>query len=290
MPFLVTILGPTASGKSSLAEELADLHNAVILNGDAFQMYRGMDIGTAKPADKARYDLLDLKNPDEEFGVGEYVLLATERLHEHFQSKKNVILCGGTGLYIRALIEEYQDLSPAPSPELRRELNARPTEHLIEQLQTDFAEIAAKTDLKNRIRVTRALERCLAPKEKIQFSLPAFTKKKIAIVPEVKNTELNISLRTSTMLQNGWVDEVRTLLNIGYRPGNPGFRAIGYNAIVDHLDGLLTEGELVETIEAETRNYAKRQRTWLRSEPDLEVFSNRIDAMGATQAWIQSMH
>lgn len=253
-------------------------------------MYRGMDIGTAKPTDKSRYELIDLKNPDEEFGVGEYVLLAAERLHEHFNNNVNVILCGGTGLYIRALIEVYQDLSPAPSPELRRELNERPEEELIDQLRSQFPEIAEKTDLRNRIRVTRALERCLAPKEKIQFSIPAFRKKKIALVPEVKNTELNIQHRTSLMLQNGWVNEVKELLNIGYRPGNPGFRAIGYSAIVDFLHDDITEEELVETIEAETRNYAKRQRTWLRSEPDLEVFSNGIDALGATQSWIQSMH
>ena len=158
------------------------------------------------------------------------------------------------------------------------------------QLRTQFPEMAATTDLKNRIRVTRALERCLAPKEKIQFSIPPFSKKKIAIVPEVINTELNIQQRTSLMLQNGWVNEVKELLNLGYRPGNPGFRAIGYTAIVDFLYGDITEEEMVGTIEAETRNYAKRQRTWLRSEPDLEVFSNRIDALGATQAWIQSMH
>lgn len=253
-------------------------------------MYRGMDIGTAKPSDKTRYELLDLKDPDEEFGVGEYVLLAAERLHQHFKNNVNVILCGGTGLYIRALIEEYQDLSPAPSPELRRELNERPEDELVDQLRSDFPEIASKTDLKNRIRVTRALERCLAPKEKIQFTIPPFAKKKIAVVPDVKNTELNIQHRTSVMMQNGWVNEVKELLNLGYRPGNPGFRAIGYSAIVDFLHGDLTEDELVETIEAETRNYAKRQRTWLRSEPDLEVYSDGIDALGATQAWIQSMH
>ncbi|MDH4387815.1 MAG: tRNA (adenosine(37)-N6)-dimethylallyltransferase MiaA [Fimbriimonas sp.] len=284
------MLGPTASGKSSLAEELADKFNATIINGDAFQMYRGMDIGTAKPTDTTRYELLNLKNPDEEFGVGEYVLLAAARLQEHFNNNVNVILCGGTGLYIRALIEEYQDLSPAPSPELRRELNERPEDELVLQLQTQFPEMAATTDLKNRIRVTRALERCLAPKKKIRFSIPPFSKKKVAIVPEVTNTELNIQQRTSLMLQNGWVNEVKELLNLGYRPGNPGFRAIGYTAIVDFLYGDITEEEMVETIEAETRNYAKRQRTWLRSEPDLEVFSNRIDALGATQAWIQSMH
>ena len=253
-------------------------------------MYRGMDIGTAKPSDKSRYELLDLKNPDEEFGVGEYVLLAAEQLQHHFNQGQNVIVCGGTGLYIRALIEEYQDLSPAPSPELRRKLNERPSEDLVDQLIRDFPEIANSTDLKNRIRVTRALERCLAPKEKIKFTIPPFQKKKIALIPDVKNTEPNIQHRTSLMLQNGWVNEVKSLLNSGYRPGNPGFRAIGYSAIVDFLYGDITEGELVETIEAETRNYAKRQRTWLRSEPDLEVFSTISEARGATQAWIGSMH
>ncbi len=288
-PFLLTILGPTASGKSSVAEALAEQHDAIILNGDAFQVYRGMNIGTAKPADTSRYELLDLKNPDEDFGVGEYVLLAAERLHHHYVNGRNVILCGGTGLYIRALIEEYKDLRPAPSPELRRQLNQTVPEELRYRLETEFPEVAARTDLNNPIRVSRALERALSDETPIQFSIPPFSKKKIGIVSETNISELSIAHRTSSMLQNDWVSEVKQLLSDGYGPGNPGFRAIGYNVIVDYIRGEIEEDILVETIISETRQYAKRQRTWLRSEPRLEVYSSPSEAIGATNRWIESM-
>lgn len=288
-PFLLTILGPTASGKSSVAESIAEQHDAVILNGDAFQVYRGMNIGTAKPSDTSRYELLDLKNPDEDFGVGEYVLLAAERLNHHFQNGRNVILCGGTGLYIRALIEEYKDLRPAPSPELRRQLNQTVPDELRYRLETEFPEVAARTDLNNPIRVSRALERALSDETPIQFSVPPFSKKKIGIVPETNISELSIAHRTSSMLQNDWVSEVKQLLGDGYGPGNPGFRAIGYNVIVDYIRGEIEEDIPVETIISETRQYAKRQRTWLRSEPRLEVYSSPSEAIGATNRWIESM-
>lgn len=288
-PFLLTILGPTASGKSSVAEAIAEQHDAAILNGDAFQVYRGMNIGTAKPTDTSRYELLDLKNPDEDFGVGEYVLLAAERLNHHYANGRNVILCGGTGLYIRALIEEYKDLRPAPSPELRRQLNQTVPEELRYRLETEFPEVAAQTDLNNPIRVSRALERALSDETPIQFSIPPFSKKKLGIVPETNISELSIAQRTSSMLQNDWVSEVKQLLSNGYGPGNPGFRAIGYNVIVDYIHGEIEEDILVETIISETRQYAKRQRTWLRSEPRLEVYSSPSEAIGATNRWIESM-
>ncbi len=103
-------MGPTASGKTSLAEALADKFDACLINGDAFQVYRGMDIGTAKPVNKDRYHLIDIKDPSEDFGVGEYVALAQSVLAEMWESQRNVIVVGGSGLYVRALFEEYSGM------------------------------------------------------------------------------------------------------------------------------------------------------------------------------------
>ena len=122
---LIAVMGPTASGKTGLAEALADELDATLINADAFQIYRGMDIGTAKPKAKSRYALLDIKNPNEGYGVGEWAQSAQAIVQDAWIAAKSVIVVGGTGLYIRALFEEYDGLHPAPDPVLRSELELR---------------------------------------------------------------------------------------------------------------------------------------------------------------------
>src|SRR5471030_1762482 len=109
-------MGPTASGKTEVAEALADQLCAQLVNADAFQIYQGMDVGTAKPLRKADYRLVDIRNPSEGFGVGEFVTLAQEVLSECWEAGKNVVVVGGTGLYMRALFEEYAEMAQAPDP------------------------------------------------------------------------------------------------------------------------------------------------------------------------------
>ena len=118
-------MGPTASGKSSLAEKIADALDAILLNADSFQVYRYLDIGTAKPTVKEQYRLLDLKDPNESFGVGEWVHLAQQELELAWERRQSVVIVGGTGLNIRALMERYGEMSGPPSPELRDALNQK---------------------------------------------------------------------------------------------------------------------------------------------------------------------
>lgn len=280
-PHLIAVMGPTASGKSSLAEALATQLDAVILNADAFQIYRGMDIGTAKPTRRDDYLLLDLKDPNEDFGVGEYVLLASQLLEDLYQQGRNVVICGGTGLYVRALLEEYKDLMPSPYPELRERIGRMTLEETIREITFHEPDIASKIDLQNEIRVKRALEKKLDPRKPLEFSIPAFKKRKVAIVPTVESSEKKIKQRTKEMFQNGWVAEVNNLINKGYGPGDPGFRALGYEAIAEYLRGGQDEGFLIQQIELDTVKYAKRQRTWLRAEPNLIVFTESSEALGA---------
>lgn len=282
-PYLFAVMGPTASGKSQLAETIAEAYNATILNADAFQVYRGMDIGTAKPADRSRYELLDLKNPDEDFGVGEFVLLASELLHELYRKGRNAVVCGGTGLYVRALLEEYKDLMPAPPIGLRESLRALSLADAVEQLRELAPNEAMQTDLMNEVRVKRALEKAMTNDQPISFSVPPFQIKKLAIVPPTEISHQKIKQRTKEMFQNGWVAEVQSLLNRGYGPGNPGFRALGYEAIAKYLQEDGNQEELCQEIELVTVKYAKRQRTWLRAEPNLMVFSEISEALGAIE-------
>jgi tRNA dimethylallyltransferase len=272
-PFLLALMGPTGSGKSELAERLAERYDAALINADAFQVYRGMDIGTAKPQDRAKYRLLDLKEPNEGFGVGEFVRLAHAELEQLFASGTNAIVVGGTGLYIRALFEQYEDMADQASPELREELNRRHAEEgldsLAQELTNRAPEVANRIDLRNPARVKRALERLAHPPSAKKYILPHYAKLKLALVPEPSVHEPRLAERVSRMVQNGWVQEVKHLLEAGFGPKDPGFRAIGYREIAGCVRGEKGLEEAMATTIAETRRYAKRQRTWLRSEPDL---------------------
>jgi len=268
-PLLIAIMGPTGSGKTELAESIADRLGAQLINADAFQVYRGMDIGTAKPDNRDHYRLLDLKNPDEPFGVGEYVLHASTELHTLYEQGRHAVVVGGTGLYIRALFEEYDAMNPSPPTELREELSGLSVEELGERLRRLSPEAAERVDIKNPVRVIRAIERILVPSPSISWHLAPFRKIKLAIVPEPPSTDARIGRRVESMVQNGWVQEVRELRRRGYSAKDPGFRAIGYRQLCQYLDGEVELEEAKATTIAETRQYAKRQRSWLRSEPNL---------------------
>lgn len=276
-------MGPTASGKTALAEELADRHNAVLINADAFQIYRGMDIGTAKSSAKDRYSLMDLKNPDEPFGVGEFVSLASPLLDAAYSQTANVIVVGGTGLYIRALFEEYQNMHGIAPEGLRDRLNERHRleglEPLAYELTIRAPEVANSIDLKNPARVKRALERLEVPTMVKKHILPPFATLKVAVLPPEEELNRRFATRTHFMMQNGWVQEVTNLRAAGYLPSHPGFRAIGYRQIWEYITGEVGLEQAVSTTIDETRRYAKRQRTWLRSEPNLSPLDPHQDAV-----------
>jgi tRNA dimethylallyltransferase len=275
-------MGPTASGKSDLAEALAAEIGAQLINGDAFQVYRGLDIGTGKPDDRGRYELLDLKNPDEGFGVGEYILRANAILERLFAEGRHAVVVGGTGLYIRALFEEYVDLANEPDPELRIRLNGMTLEEKQAELEAKAPEVAARIDRQNPVRVQRALERVIGGSTSLDWHLPPFRKLKLAIVPDPADTELRVANRVRSMVHNGWVREVEELRDAGYGPDDPGFRALGYRTLWRHLEGEFGLEEATATTIAETRRYAKRQRTWLRSEPNLTEL-DRDDPLNAAR-------
>lgn len=272
---LIAVMGPTASGKTALAEGLAETLDAQLVNADAFQSYQGLDIGTAKPTNKDRYSLLDIKTPDETYGVGEFVSRAARVLNETYLAGRNAVVVGGTGLYIRALFEEYADMGVAPNPELREALNSR-LEHeglvpLATELTTRWPEVAVKTDLRNPVRVIRAIERCSTEHRMLQIKLPAYRKLKLGLSPSIEQLAPAIEHRAQLMVQNGWVQEVENLMDAGYSSDAPGLRAIGYRHLWDYLEGRVEFGQAIAKTIADTKRYAKRQRTWLRTEPNLFV-------------------
>lgn len=272
-PFLLALMGPTASGKSDLAEAVADRTGAVLVNADAFQIYRRLDIGTGKPTRRSDYRLLDVREPWEPFGVGEYVREAQRELADAFASHRSAVLVGGTGLYVRALTEAYSEIYEAPDPQLRDDLERRQREEglesLVRELEARAPEAAASTDLRNPVRVRRALERVLGSPRKVSVELPPFRRVKRAIAVPTEVLDGRIARRVAAMLHNGWVEEVARLRDDGADRKWPGLRAIGYGAIWDLLDGVTSRHATESRVVEETRRYAKRQRTWLRSEPNL---------------------
>ncbi|MDD5262904.1 MAG: tRNA (adenosine(37)-N6)-dimethylallyltransferase MiaA [Methylacidiphilales bacterium] len=275
-PFLIT--GPTASGKSALALELAQCWGAAICSVDAFQIYRSMDIGTGKApaAERAQvpHHLLDIAEPASPFSVADY-LKAAKKVVKDVGDRQPLLWVGGTGLFVRALRE---GLSPAPEsdPEQVKELSTWP----LERLQTEIRKLdpvwCEHADLKNPRRIIRALAVVLhtgRPLSEWQ------QEKKPALLPYVggiflqPERELNlrqIAERVCKMWDSGWPEEVKTLLQIpGWRESQSA-KAIGYLEIAEHLSGGIGREECLEKIILHTGQYAKRQMTWFRAEKNLK--------------------
>ncbi|MBN8689746.1 MAG: tRNA (adenosine(37)-N6)-dimethylallyltransferase MiaA [Armatimonadetes bacterium] len=267
-PKLVAIMGPTASGKSAIAESLAAQLDAQLISADAFQVYRGLDIGTNKPDSRSRYALIDIKYPADSYGAGEFVLDAVRVLENCWETRQNVVLVGGTGFYIRALLEGFDALYPPPPDGLREELATLSLEEALSRL--DQVAPGTNVDRLNPIRVKRALERAESKSKPLKFEIPPFQVTKFGLDVPTSALDHNIKTRLIEMLNNGWIEEVRALSTQGFDPSCPAFRAIGYSEIYEFLEsGSDCFEALSDSIFTSTRRYAKRQRAWLRKEPKL---------------------
>lgn len=280
---LVVILGPTASGKSSLAIRLAQQLNGEVLVCDSTQVYRQFDIGTAKVPLAERHGiahrLIDLVEPEEIFTAGEYRRQALLVLAKVSQRGKLPILTAGTGLYLRALLEGLAD-APERSEELRARLRAkaelRGSEHLHRTLARLDPENARRIAPRDTQKVIRAIEmRILGGKPVSEIhragrnSLEGYHVKKIGLSPARAALYARIDARTRTMIHDGWLDEVRKLSSRGVPPDAKPFQFIGYPELLDHLAGRLTLEAAIKNIQLATRQFAKRQLTWFRKEPSV---------------------
>ena len=287
---LLVIGGPTGSGKSELALRLAEEIGGEIVNADSMQIYRGMDVGTAKPSaeEQARvpHHLLDIVSPDVNFTASDFRREAAAAIADIDSRGKKAILVGGTGLYIRALLEGLVD-SPTGDPELRRQFADLPGEELLRRLAQVDPETAARLHANDRVRIVRALEvftqtgrPISAFRSEHAFSGSYYRCLKMAIKVERQDLYRRIDRRVERMLQEGLVDEVRALLAQGYSKEMKAMRSIGYKEITAYLAGETTLNEAVDLIKRDTRRYAKRQMTWFSKENDIywleypETFAN----------------
>lgn len=277
---LVVIVGPTASGKSALGIVLAKKFNGEIVACDSTQLYRGFDIGTAKPTKAERaevpHHLLDVLNPEEPSTAGDYRERAETVLGDLKTRKKLPIFTVGTGLYLRALLEGLAEL-PQRSEEIRKRLSVSATEHgpghLHAMLVKLDAETASKIAPADEQKIIRAIEVCLLTEKPIsevhrtaRKPLPGWRPLKIGLQPVRDELVRRIHARTETMLANGWAEEVRQLLSKNYSEDAKPFDFIGYRELREVLHGKMAVTEARAAIQQATRQYAKRQITWFRRE------------------------
>lgn len=282
-PKLIALVGPTGSGKSALAIEVALVLEGEVVNCDSMQLYRKLNIGTAKPTDRQRslvpHHLFDVIEPDEVYSAGRYMQEAREICRQIAGRVHTPIIVGGTGLYLRALLEGVFE-GPGRTEELRQRLreiaDRRGSEYLHRLLARRDPEAAGRIQPADRIRLIRALEVFFAtgtPISRLQPGRQPFEEFQIVKIGlNLPRSELyaRINRRVEEMFQSGLVEEVASLLRQGYSPDLKAFEALGYRAAVRFLKGKTTLEEAVESTQRETRRYAKRQMTWFRKEPDMQ--------------------
>lgn len=284
LPRLVIILGPTASGKSELAIRLAEQVGGEILVCDSTQVYRHFDIGTAKvpPSERRgiRHHLMDLVEPDEVFTAGDYRRRALGVLETLRNRQKIPILTAGTGLYLRALLEGLAD-APVRSEELRDRLRKRAHQlgpqylhRLLARLDPETARRLAPRDTQ---KIIRAIEiRLLAGKgvgevhRTGRVALEGYNVRKVGLLPPRAALYSRIDARVVSMIESGWIDEVRRLVRQGVWVGAKPFQFIGYAELGAFLEGSLGQDRAIEQIQQATRQFAKRQITWFRKEAGVE--------------------
>jgi tRNA dimethylallyltransferase len=278
---LIAIVGPTASGKSSLGALLARKFGGEVLACDSTQVYRGFDIGTAKLSLEERegipHHLLDLVDPSFAFTAGEYRVRAIAVLEDLGQRSRLPILTVGTGLYLRALLEGLSD-APARSEELRARLEAGADAHSLQYLHRVLRrldpEAATRIGSRDRPKMIRAIEVCLLTGRPLtevhqagRARLEGYTPIKIGLQPPRAALYDRIGQRVRTMLDRGWLEEVAGLIRSGISQDAKPFDFIGYSELRAHLEGTVTLAAATKAISQATRRYAKRQLTWFRKEP-----------------------
>jgi tRNA dimethylallyltransferase len=280
MDKVVVICGPTACGKTDLAIRLAQKENGEIISADSMQIYQFMNIGTAKPTREEMqgvpHHMLDVVRPDEPFNVALYKDMAEERIRDILSRNKLPVVAGGTGLYINSLIYNIRFSETVCDEAFRKEMNAlaeaEGPEILHDRLREIDPESAERIHFNNVKRVIRALEvfhftgKTITEHQKESRMEPVPYRYLVFFI-DMDREELyaRIDKRVDRMLQDGLVDEVKSLLKMGYKPGSTAMQGLGYKEMLRYLEGEISLDEAVYILKRDTRHYAKRQITWFKA-------------------------
>jgi tRNA dimethylallyltransferase len=298
---LIVITGPTGSGKTSIVLELARRFPLEVVSADSMQVYRHMDIATAKPNPEEQallpHHLIDIREPDEEFNAGIFMAMAAEKITDIRSRGRIPVVAGGTGLYIKALV---YGLAPAPprSQKLRTYLKTRArtegAERLWDILHRLDPENAARLGRNDEVRIVRSLEIIFLtgrkPSEVFSghgFATPLYEARTICVMPERERLYRSIDGRVLSMLDAGLVGETEKLLNLGFDPGLRSMQTLAYKHVVQHLEGSISLEAAVGRIQRDTRHYAKRQVTWMRSHHAQDEFHPPERAREILSGWLE---
>ena len=283
---LIILTGPTAVGKTDLSIKLSKELNAEIISADSMQIYKYMDVGSAKVTkeemDGVCHYLIDEVTPDYSFSVSEFQERANNYIKEITDKGKNVLVTGGTGLYLNSLIYNMDFAKSDANEELREQLRLELEENGIDYMHNKLRELdsdaADRIHKNNTKRVIRALEVALSGKKMNDFSNDLKINEKYKPIIIVLNREREhlykrIDKRVDIMMENGLIDEVKNLLNMGYTKDMISMQGIGYKELIKYLEGEYELDEAIEIIKRDSRRYAKRQLTWFRRYDDAKWFN-----------------
>nr|MBC7244473.1 tRNA (adenosine(37)-N6)-dimethylallyltransferase MiaA [Chloroflexota bacterium] len=286
---LIAIVGPTAIGKTALAIRLADELPVEVVSADSRQVYRYMDIGTAKPTveerQRVRHHLLDIVDPDEVFTLAQYQQLAYAAIDDIQRRRRIPLLVGGTGLYVKAVLEGLSIPRVPPDQRLREQLYAEAAAKGYEELHRRLSELdpvaAERIDARNVRRVVRALEVCYLMGRPISSAQevrpPPYSVLSIGLTMPRQLLYQRIDQRVERMLAAGLVEEVRSLVARGYGYDLPSMSGLGYRQIGMYLRGEVTLEEAVALIKRHTRRFVRHQANWFREDDPAIVWFNAAD-------------
>lgn len=284
---LLVIVGATASGKTSLSVEIAKTYNGEIISADSRQIYRYMDIATAKikkhEMQGVPHHMIDIVDPDKDFTLADFVDMAKKHIADVTKRGKLPILVGGTGLYVRALCQNYQIPRVAPNIKLREKLNKeikeKGEEYVYEKLKKLDPKTAQNIHPHNHRYVIRAIEINIsenskalkkAEMQKQSNQNGGYNILKLGISWPREKLYERINERAKNQIEEGLINETKILLKKGYDPKLPSMSSLGYPEIIKYIKGECNLEEALEELQKNTRNYAKRQLTWFRREPDIK--------------------
>ena len=294
MKKVLVIVGPTSVGKTAFGVKCAQTFNGEIISGDSIQIYKGLDIGSAKVTKEEtlgiKHYLIDIKEPTENYSVKEFQEKGRELIEEISNKGKLPIVVGGTGLYIKALLYDYKFFDEEEKDDQFTDLT---NEELYKLLEKEDPEALEKIHVNNRKRLVRALN--VVRKHGVGISKikaeqehkPIYDVKLIGLTKDRDELINNINLRVEQMVKDGLVEEIKGLLTNGVNFNNQCMQAIGYKEFKDFFEGNKTLEEVKEDIKVNTRHFAKRQYTWFNNQMDIEWFTDKENALESIKDWYE---
>jgi tRNA dimethylallyltransferase len=287
LPKLLVIVGPTASGKTDLALRLAKKLNGELVAADSRTIYKGMDIGTAKPS--TLHHIIDVVRPDQTFTLAQYQAKAFSAIRGIIRRGKLPILVGGTGLYVRAIVDNLDIPKVPPHAKFREELGKKSASELYVLLKSMDPVAVERTGRHNMRRMIRALEVITMTGEKFSKSVhgkPLFDLLELGVSVPREKLYKRIDERVDKMMRQGFFEEVVKLRKKLYSPDLPAMSGIGYGELNAHIDGKISFDEAVQRIKFRTHQYARRQMTWFRRDKRIHWAKNEKDAQRIVRPWL----